>query len=121
MKRIALGIATVFVCGTLFSVATGYAAWQVLQLNVLLYQASVPGSLGPFAAAPPSASPTNDDDRCDPTTAAEEATPALAALPYTPALAPPAEKPASGDHKQVVFIAVEADGAPIEVGVDEGH
>jgi hypothetical protein len=36
MKRLTLGIATVVMFGTLFSMATGYAVWQVVQLNALL-------------------------------------------------------------------------------------
>ena len=43
----------------------------------------------------------------------------MASLPYAPALAAPPAETKSGDHKQVVFIDVEADGAPIEVGVEE--
>jgi hypothetical protein len=121
MRRIVLGLATVFVCGTLFSAATGFAAWQVWQLNALLYQSAVPGALGPFAAAPPSASPALGDDGCNLPDDGEEASSALAALPYTPELASPPTEVKTGEHKQVVFIAVEADGAPIEVGVDEGE
>jgi hypothetical protein len=119
MKRIALGIATVFVCGTLFSAATCFAAWQLWQLNTLLYQAAVPGALGPFVTAPPSSVQANVDYQCEPTGQSAEDVPSLAALHYTPALAPPPAETKKGEHKQVVYITVEAEGAPIEVDVDD--
>ncbi len=122
MKRIASCVAMVLVCGTLFSAAATFAAWQLWRLNALLYQAAIPGALGPFASAPPSASPEASDDDCQPPTDPERADAELAAVPYTPELAPPPAEMKSGerdDHKQVVFIAVESDGAPIEVGVKD--
>ena len=47
MKRITLGIVTVVMFGTLFSMATGYALWQVVQLNALLSLSPLPESPAP--------------------------------------------------------------------------
>jgi len=112
MKRVTLGIAIAATFGTLFSMATGYAVWQVVQLNALLSLSPLPESLAPIASEPDQPTFTLEVTPPEPAPATEH-TPALAAEQNTPMPAPgmPADTRAI---KQAVYVTVESGGAAVE-------
>jgi hypothetical protein len=113
MKRLTLGIATVVMFGTLFSMATGYALWQVVQLNALLSLTPLPESPAPAVSEPERPAATSGAEQPESAAATEHA-PRLAAGQNTPTKGMPAD---TQPIKQAVYVTVESGGAAVEVSV----
>ena len=115
MNRITLGIATVVMFGTLFSMATGYAVWQVVQLNALLSLTPLPEPPAPAVSEPERPTATSGAEEPE-AAAATEHTPRLAAEQNTPTPTP--RMPTDTQPiKQAVYVTVESGGAAVEVSV----
>jgi len=118
MKRVTLGIATALMFGTLFSMAMGYAVWQLVQLNALLSLSPLPEPLVPIFSKPdvPNATLATLEVAQPEPPAASERMPALAAEQHAPTAAPGA---AAGTEpiERAVYVTVESVGAAVEVSV----